>query len=410
MKKSILISLAFLTAAAMAAEKKSAAPKQQSTPAPAQTKTAAAKSTAPSVPVKPVVPEKKQPFELWMTAQNNAHTAIKAKQYAEALAYFDEAAKAANKGNWKNYSLYEKVDLLVQLKRYDEALAQLALPVSRDRNTPYHIARTDLMRGEIYLLKEQLDEAESFFKRALEAGQNNWVSADAAIALGNICFMRKNTAGAVNNFRFVLDNPQFLPGARIKALLAEVAMLRKQENNAAALALLDKYAAMEQVPVERVLDMCFARSEILIAMKDLKGARAALEEGMKLAHKPAPYQASLFSRIADILYRQKNYRDAQNMVRRAKAVRGHEWGYDIVLHRTLDTIVAQENRERAIRERKARLERERKARLDRERKAKAERERKAKLEQERKAKLEKERKAKLEQERKAVKSAETKSK
>lgn len=395
MKKSILISLAFLTAAAMAAEKKSAAPKQQSKPAPAQVKPAApAKSNAPSVPVKPVVPEKKQPFELWMEAQNKAHTAIKARQYEEALAFFDAAAKEANKGYWKNYSLYEKVDLLIYLKRYDEALAQLAAPVSRDRNTPYHIARTDLMRGEICLKKEQLDEAENFFKRALEAGQNNWVSSDAAIALGNIRFQRKDAAGAVNYFRSVLDNTQYLPGVRIKALLAEVAMLRKQENNAAALALIDKYSAMEQVPVERVLDMCFARSEIQIAMNDLKGARATIEEGMKQVQKPAPYQASLFSRMADILYRQKNYRDAQNLIRRAKAVRGHEWGYDIVLHRTLDTIIARENRERAIRERKARLERERKARLDRERKAKLERDRKAKLERERKAKLEQERKAK----------------
>ena len=395
MKKSILISLAFLTAAAMAAEKKSAAPKQQSKPAPAQVKPAEpAKSNAPSVPVKPVVPEKKQPFELWMEAQNKAHTAIKARQYEEALAFFDAAAKEANKGYWKNYSLYEKVDLLIYLKRYDEALAQLAAPVSRDRNTPYHIARTDLMRGEICLKKEQLDEAENFFKRALEAGQNNWVSSDAAIALGNIRFQRKDAAGAVNYFRSVLDNTQYLPGVRIKALLAEVAMLRKQENNAAALALIDKYSAMEQVPVERVLDMCFARSEIQIAMNDLKGARATIAEGMKQVQKPAPYQASLFSRMADILYRQKNYRDAQNLIRRAKAVRGHEWGYDIVLHRTLDTIIARENRERAIRERKARLERERKARLDRERKAKLERDRKAKLERERKAKLEQERKAK----------------
>ena len=402
MKKSILISLAFLTAAAMAAEKKSAAPKQQSTPAPAQTKAAAAaKSTVPSVPEKPVVPEKKQPFELWMTAQNKAHTAISARQYEEALAFFDEAAQAANRGNWKNYSLYEKVALLVQLKRYDEAFAQLAAPVSRDRNTPYHIARTDFMRGEIYLLKEQIDEAETFFKRALEAGQNNWITSDAAIALGNICARRNDSAGAVKNFRFILDNPKLLPGARIKALLAEVAMLRKQGNNAGALALIDKYAAMEQVPVARVLDMCFARSEIQIAMNDLKGARATIEEGMKQVQKPAPYQASLFSRMADILYRQKNYRDAQNMIRRAKGVRGHEWGYDIVLHRTLDTIIAQENRARAIRERKARLERERKARIDRERKAKAERDRKARLERERRAKLEQERKAKNSAEKKS---------
>ena len=80
--------------------------------------------------------------------------------------------------------------------------------------------------------------------------------------------------------------------------------------------------------------------------------------------------------MAKFYYMQKRYQDAQSLMRRARAVRGHEWGYDSAFHKEVDQLVAQQNRERAIRERKARQERERKLRMERQRKQKLERERK----------------------------------
>ena len=330
MKKIIVFTLVIFTLAARGAEKKKIAPE---TAVPAT----AGKNT---VPAKPVVPEKKQPYELWMTA----HT---------------EALKAA------------------QQKKYDEALALLDTPVRKDRNTPYHKARVMLMRGELLMQSGKYDEAAAEWEKVMQTEEKNWITTDAAIHLGNLCYLRKDAAGAVRYFRTILNDTSRLPGLRSKALLAEVEMLQKEKKFAEGIALIETFGQIEQLPPGRQLDLAFARSRFQIALKDLKGARATLDQAMKIPGKPAPYLASLYSRMAEIFFLQKRYREAQNMMQRARSVRGHEWGYNKGFHNEINMAVAKENRERALRERKIRQERQRKARLEKERKARLERQRKA---------------------------------
>ena len=376
MKKIILFALLISALTASAAEKKNS--KNQG-----NVKTAA-KTAVPAVPAKPVVPEKKQPYELWMTAHEQALEAARQKKYDEALQLFDKAIEEANKGMWKNYSLYEKVRLLGEMKKYDEALALLDEPLRKDRNTPYHRARVMLMRGELLMQCGKYDDAAAEWTRAAQSGENNWISADAVINLGKLCALRKDFDGAVKHFRSILNDTSRLPGIRGKALLAEAEMLKKEKKFAEGIALIDAQGQIEQLPADKQLELAFARSEFQIALKDLKGARETLEKALTIQGKSAPYQAALFSRIAEVLFLQKRYREAQNMMQRARSVRGHEWGYNKGFHNEINMAVAKENSERAVRERQLR-ERQRKERLERERKARLEKERKARLERQRKA-------------------------
>ena len=378
-----------------APEKKAPAKTQQALQQPAQQKNA--------VPQKPEVPEKKQPYELWMTAQTKAHECIRLKQYDEALKYFDEAAKEANKGSWKNYTLYDKVQLLVQLNRPNEALALLNEKFSRDQDTAYHRARVALMKGEILANAQRYSEAIPEFTAALSSGLNNWISADAAVALGGICEVNQDFAGAEKYYKGLLHDPARLPGIRAKALIAQVKMLEKRKLLAEALAFLDANCNIEQLPADRSADLHFLRSDLQLAQNDLKGARATLNAALKLPSLPGPWFADALTRLARIAVRQKSYNEAQSLMIRSKSVRGHEWGYDASLHKEVNQRVTEQNRARALRERKARLEREKQLREQQRKKLEAQR--KAKLEQQKKAKLEAQRKAKLEQQKKAEKGA-----
>ena len=379
MKKLIALCLFSASAAALAA-----APAAKKAPV-----TPPAQKTAPQ---KPVIPEKKQPFELWMTAQNQAFESIAKKQYDEALKFFDQAEKEANRGVWKNYTLYEKVRLLTQINRHSEALELLDQRVSRDRNTSYHRARVGLMRGEIFIAQGKYDEAVRELTPLLDTEVKNWIPADAALALGKICEARQDDAGARKYYRSLLKDTGFLPGIRSKGLIAEVKLLEKRKEYTQALAYLDANKNIEQLPPDRAVDIAFLRSELQIAMKDLKGARATLDEAMGIPGKPSPWYAALLTRMAKISYQRKHFQDAQNLMRRARSVRGAAWGYDREFHKEVDRTIARLNRERIQRERRAKLQKERRARMERQRKAKLERERKAKLERERKAKQQTEKK------------------
>ena len=145
-------------------------------------------------------------------------------------------------------------------------------------------------------------------------------------------------------------------------------------------------------PADRLVELAFMRSELQIAMKDLKSARTTLDEAMGIPGKPSPWYAALLTRMAKISYQRKYFQDAQNLMRRARSVRGAAWGYDREFHKEVDRTIARINRERIQRERKARIQKERRARIERQRKAQLERERRAKLERERKAKQKPEKK------------------
>ena len=377
MKKLIALCLfsagaAMLTAAPANAAAKSATGKKS---APAPQKTAAAQAGI-AVPVKPVVPEKKQPFELWMTAQSQAQECIRNKKYDEALKFYDQAEKEANKGIWKNYTLYEKAQLLVLMNRPGEALELLRKKLSRDRNTPYHKARTALMRGEILANAQRYDEAAAEFNAALSSNLNNWVTADAALGLGGICEVNKDLAGAEKYYKNLLADTTRLPGLRLKGLMAQVRMLEKNNRISEALAFLDAHCNIEQLPPDSVAQLQFRRSELKLALKDITGAREALQQAMRIPGRSAPWVAGAFTRLAKISYMQKRYQDAQNLMRRSKSVRGAAWGYESEFHNQVNAAVAKQNRERLIRERKIRQEREKKLRMERQRKAKLERERK----------------------------------
>ena len=375
-----------------AAEKKKSSP--QNAPG-KNSDVSAVKKSSSAVPAKPVIPEKKLPFELWMTAHRKALEAAEQKKYDEALALFDEAIKEAARGVFKNNSLYSKARLLAELQRYDEALQVLNAPVTREQRSSYHRARCAFMAGEILMKKGDLDQAENEFQKAADSGMRNWIPAESVINLGKIAALRKDEKKAEELFKSVMNDEKYIPGIRGRALIAIVEMFRKNNRNSDACALLDKLYEMEQIPVENAVDGVFIHYEILVGMKDFKGARALLDKALAMPGKPNPYTAGIYSRMAELFFLQKRYRDAQNMIRRAKGVRGHEWGYNRDLHRKIDEAVARENRERKIRERQARIEKERKARFDRERKIRQERERKARQERERKARFDRERKARL---------------
>ncbi|MBR2872358.1 MAG: hypothetical protein IKB99_02575 [Lentisphaeria bacterium] len=381
----LLISLALVSFAAekknppgkdkaKAQDTKPAAAASAKSAAAASAKPAAAASAKPAVPVKPVVPEKKMPYELWMAAHSQAVEAAEQKKYDEALKLFDEAAKVANRGVFKNNSLYAKVELLSELGKYDEALQQLKAPVSsRDQKTAYHQARCEFLAGTILMKKGDLDAAEKEFQKAAAFEVNNWISADAEINLGKIAFLRKDLNGAMARFKKLFNDETRLPGIRAKAVMAAAEVLRQEKHLFDAYASLESLDSIEQLPASSAVAGAFLRSELLIEMKDLNNAKKQLEKALSIPGKPAFQLAGIYSRIAKILFIQKRYREAQSMIRRARGIRGHAEGYDRELHKTIDQAVAKENRERAIRERKARQERERKARLDRQRRAEKER-------------------------------------
>ncbi len=381
MKKLIALCLFSASAAALTAAPASAAKKA---PAAAAKKASVPAPAPKTVPPKPVIPEKKQPFELWMTAQNQAFESIAKKQYDEALKFFDQAEKEANRGVWKNYTLYEKVRLLTRINRHSEALELLDQRVSRDRNTSYHRARVALMRGEIFIAQGKYDEAVRELAPLLDSEVKNWIPADAALALGKICEARKDDAGARKYYKSILNDTGYLPGIRCKGLIAEVKLFEKRKEYAQGLAYLDANKNIEQLPADRALDIAFLRSELQIAMKDLKGARATLDEAMRIPGKPAPWYGALLTRMAKISFQRKHFQDAQNLMRRARSVRGAAWGYDREFHKEVDRTIARLNRERIQRERRAKLQKERRARMERQRKAKLERERKAKQQTEKK--------------------------
>ena len=379
MKTSLVLLLMSSVLVVCAAEKTKSAPKNENK---AQTQKQTQVKTAPAVPVKPEVPEKKQPYELWLSAHTRALEAVEQKKYEEALALFDEAVREANRGVFKNNSLYEKVRLLAELKRYDDAFQELAKPVTREQNTSYHRARCDFMRGEILLKKGDAEGAEKEFMKVAGSGELNWVSAESVINLGKIAANRKDTAKALEFFKSVMNDEKYLPGIRARAFIAAAEMYKEEKRFVEACALLEALKKIEQIPAENAVDGLFLHSEVLRAMNDLKGARAELNKAFAIQGKSNAYTAGIYSRLAELFYMQKNYREAQNMIRRAKGIRGHEWGYNRELHETIDKAVAQENQERKIRERKARMERERKARMERERKARFDRQRRIRMEQE----------------------------
>ena len=325
--------------------------------------------TAP-VPAKPVIPEKKQPYELWMTAHSGALVLAQQKKYEEALKQLDEAVKAANRGIWKNYSLYAKAGILTEMKKYGEAVALLKKKLPRDRETVYHKARVRLMCGEIFMLQGKYDEAQKEFAAAADSGLNNWISADAELNSGRICELKKNYSGAEKHYRKIRLDENRLPGIRVKALLCEAGMLKERKMFAQALNCLEFQKNIEQIPADRLIELAFMRSDLQIAMKNFKGARQTLEKALQIREKPAQWHAGIFTRLARLAWGNKNFYEARNWIRRAQSIRGHEWGYDKALHRQIDQVVAKANRERIQRERKARLEKERKKRLEKKRQQK----------------------------------------
>ena len=356
----------------------------------------AATKAAASIPQKEV-PEKKMPYELWLNAHSAAVKAADAGKYAEALKLFDEAIKSGNQPSMKNYSLYGKAAALISMKKYAEAAALLQTPVHRNRNTPYHQARVRLMCGEILLIQKKYDDAAKEFRKAADLNSSPVMTAEAFISLGKIAELRKNYSAAQKYYETLINDETTLPGIRGRGVLAVAGMLQAQKKFKQAFEYLNHHRNIEQLPAESVMDMAFLGSELKIAMQDLKGAYQQLRDAESVRGRSASYSAQLYTNMAKVLFLQKRFYDARNMINRSKSIRGREWGYDSKLHSAINKEIA-----RIERERKARLERERKAKIERERKAKLERERKAKIERERKAKLEKKRKAEIEKQKKSA--------
>ena len=321
------------------------------TPAPAAAKT----QVPPPVPAKPAVPEKKQPYELWLTAQTAALKAAAAGKTEEALASFDEAEKIANQPTLKNQSLYEKAAFLCTLKRYDEALALLKQPVARNRNTAFHKARVRLFSGEILLRQERWDEAEKEFQQALEAdGSTTWISADSRLALGRLCERRKDTAGALKCYNELAGDACLLPGNRVRGVLAAAEMYLGANEYGKALAALDEAAKIEQIPADRETELAMSRSAVLRKQNKNIEALKVLREAERIPGKSPFCHARLLCASSALLLEMKRVPEARNMIQRAKSIRGAGAGFDQELFTRINREFAKYNRQRLERERRAR--------------------------------------------------------
>ena len=321
------------------------------TPAPAAAKT----QTPPPVPAKPAVPEKKQPYELWLTAQTAALKAAAAGRTEEALASFDEAEKVANQPTLKNQSLYEKVTFLCTLKRYDEALALLKQPVARNRSTAFHKARVRLFSGEILLRQERWDEAEKEFQQALEAdGSTTWISADSRLALGRLCERRKDTAGALKYYNELAGDTCLLPGNRVRGVAAAAEMYLGANEYGKALASLDEAAKIEQIPADKETELAMLRSRVFRKQNKNAEALKILREAERIPGKTPFCQARLLCASSALLLEMKRVPEARNMIQRARSIRGAGAGFDQELFTRINREFAKYNRQRLERERRAR--------------------------------------------------------
>lgn len=343
----------FLTAGTclMGAPAASAPAPAAKTPAPAAAKT----QTATTAPVKPEVPEKKQPYELWLTAQTAALKAAAAGKAEEALASFDEAEKVAVQPTLKNQSLYEKIAFLCTLKRYDEALALLKQPVARNRNTAFHKARLRLFAGEIMLLQERRDEAEKEFQKALEADRSTtWISADARLALGRLCEQRKDTAGALKYYNELAGDAGLLPGNRVRGVMATAEMYLEANEFDKAFASLDEAAKIEQIPADKETEVALLRCAVFRKQNKNVEALKVLREAERIPGRSPFFQARLLCASAALLLEMKRVPEARSMIQRARGVRGAGAGFDQELFTRINREFARYNRQRQERERRAR--------------------------------------------------------
>ena len=321
------------------------------TPAPAAAET----RTPPPVPAKPAVPEKKQPYELWLTAQTAALKAAAAGKAEEALAAFDEAEKVAVQPTLKNQSLYEKTAFLIGAKRYDEALALLKQPVARNRNTAFHKARILLFTAEIMLCQERLDEAEKGFQKALGAdGSTTWISADARLSLGRLCERRKDTAGALKYYNELAGDAGLLPGNRVRGVMAAAEMYAGLNEFDKALACLDEAAKIEQIPADKETELAMLRCAVLRKQNKNADALKVLREAERIPGKSPFFQARLLCASAALLLEMKRVPEARNMIQRARTIRGAGAGFDQELFTRINREFAKYNRQRLERERRAR--------------------------------------------------------
>ena len=309
----------------------------------------------PPAPAQPAVPEKKQPYELWLTAQTAALKAAAAGKADEALAAFDEAEKVANQPTLKNQSFYEKTAFLISLKRYDEALALLRRPAPRNRNSLFHRARVRLFTAEILLRQERWDEAEKEFQKALEAdGSTTWISADARLALGRLCERRKDTAGALKYYNELAGDICLLPGNRVRGVMAAAEMYLGTNEFDKALASLDEAAKIEQIPADKETELAMLRCAVLRKQNKKADALKVLREAERIAGRSPFCQAHLLCASAALLLEMKRIPEARNMIQRARAVRGAGAGFDQALFVRINREFAKFNRQRLERERRAR--------------------------------------------------------
>lgn len=353
MDKVYVLFLFLLTAGTclMGAPAASAPAPAAKTPAPA----AAKPRTPPQVPAKPVEPEKKQPYELWLTAQTAALKAAAAGKAEEALASFDEAEKVANQPTLKNQSLYEKVAFLCTLKRYDEALALLKRPVARNRSTAFHKARIRLFTAEILLRQERWDEAEKEFRQALEAdGSATWISADSRLALGRLCERRKDTAGALKYYNELAGDAGLLPGNRVRGVMAAAEMYLGANEFDKAFASLDEAAKIEQIPADKETELAVLRSAVLRKQNKNAEALKVLREAERIPGKSSFCHARLLCVASALLLEMKRVPEARNMIQRARSIRGAGAGFDQELFTRINREFAKYNRQRLERERRAR--------------------------------------------------------
>ncbi len=352
MDKVYVLFLALTAATCLAGAPAASAPAAKA-PAPAAAKT----QTPPPVPAKPAVPEKKQPYELWLTAQTAALKAAAAGKAEEALAAFDEAEKVANQPTLKNQSLYEKVAFLAASKRYDEALALLGRPVARNRNTAFHKARVRLFAGEIMLRQERWDDAEKELRKALEAdGSTTWISADARLDLGRLCERRKDTAGALKYYNELTGDAGLLPGNRVRGVMAVAEMYLGADECDKALAALDEAAKIEQIPADKETELALLRCAVLRKQNKKAEALKVLREAERIAGRSPFCQAHLICASAALLLEMNRIPEARNMILRARAVRGAgaSAGFDQELFARINREFAKFNRQRQERERRAR--------------------------------------------------------
>jgi TolA-binding protein len=127
------------------------------------------------------------------------------------------APKPAEREDWLPTARLRRLQSLVLLKRWDEALAEVE-GIKTELPTVATLAEFDFARGRALLGKGRFDEARAAFRAVIDARKGDELAANAQLMRGEAYFHQKQWRDALKEFLRV-DYEYAAPGPRAAALL-----------------------------------------------------------------------------------------------------------------------------------------------------------------------------------------------